>query len=88
MIDPLDIRTWPEDARRRHRLRRALNELFNHPGYSLKVRTDEQGTERLAVSPGSVITPEAEEFIRRYKADLIVHLKWMESWRRNDDDDS
>lgn len=76
MIDPLDIRTWPEDARRRHRLRRAAHELMSHPGYHMHANGD-----RLIVGPQEYITPEAEAFIRQYKHDLLTHCQWLEAQR-------
>ena len=72
MPNPSNIRTWNDDQRRRHRYRRALHELMAGPSYHLRV---EEG--RILVGPKELVTPEAREFIRQHRDDLLVHLQWL-----------
>ncbi len=71
-MTPSDIRTYGPDERRRHRLRRALHELMADPGYHITANGD-----RLLIGPAEMVTPEAEEFIRRWKPDLVQHVAWL-----------
>ncbi|MBA2707565.1 MAG: hypothetical protein H0U59_07160 [Gemmatimonadaceae bacterium] len=72
MPTPSDTRTYGPEQVRRHRLRRALNELMADPGYHLSVSDG-----KLMVGPPHAITPEARQFISTYRADLIQHLQWL-----------
>jgi hypothetical protein len=67
-----DIDNWTNEQRRRHRLRRALHELMADPCYRLTA----EGSQ-LAITPKTAITPEADAFIRQYKAELVTHLQWL-----------
>lgn len=72
MPDPSDIRTYTPEQRRRHRLRRALNELMAAPHYRLRV---EDGS--LVIGPKECLTPEARAFVQQYRDDLIQHVQWL-----------
>lgn len=65
-----DFRRWPEDKKRRHRIRRALHELLDHhtyPAYRIGVKDG-----RLTVGPKEAITPEARSWITNNRDDLIL----------------
>ena len=72
MPNPSDIRTYTPEQRRRHRLRRALNELMGEPHYRLRVVDG-----GLVIRPRETITPEARAFIQQYRSDLIQHCQWL-----------
>ena len=73
MPNPSDTRTYLPEQQRRHRLRRALNELMAGYGYHIKI--SDEG--RLIVGPKELMTPEAREFIQRYRDDLLIHVQWL-----------
>lgn len=75
-----DFRRWPEDKKRRHRIRRALHELLDHhayPAYRIGVKDG-----RLTVGPREAITPEARAFIANNRDDLIL---WVEEWSKENE---
>lgn len=68
-----DIKNWDPGRRELHRLRRALHELLNnvdYPAYTL--RTD---GEKVFISPTDAITPEARDFVRKYRNELIAWIQ-------------
>ena len=77
IIDPFDVRTWPEEARRNHRLRRALHELLPEPGYRVEVGTKPDGTDGIRITHGEV-TPDALAFLQAYRDELISHHYWLQ----------
>ena len=78
VIDPGDVRTWPEEARRNHRLRRALHELIPDPSYRLEVGTKPDGTAGVRIVPADSATPEAMAFLVQYRDQLITHHYWLQ----------
>ncbi len=69
---PSDIRTYTDEQLRRHRLRRALGELFADQHYRLSVVDG-----RLVVGPKGIVTPEARQFIQAHRDDLVQHVAWL-----------
>ncbi len=75
-----DFRQWPEDKKRRHRIRRALHELLDYHGYpSYRIGVKDG---RLTVGPKEAITPEARAFIANNRDDLIL---WVEEWSKENE---
>lgn len=78
VIDPFDVRTWPEEARRNHRIRRALHELMPEPSYRVEVGKRPDGTDGIRIVPAESASPEALDFLRAYREELITHHYWLE----------
>lgn len=81
-----DFRQWPEDKKRRHRIRRALHELLDYHGYpSYRIGVKDG---RLTVGPKEAITPEARAFIANNRDDLILWcVEWSKECASKDDDE-
>lgn len=77
VIDPFNIKTWPPEQQRNHRLRRALHELLVSPVYTLEVGTKPDGTPGVRIK-GEGVTEEASEFLKRYREEFITYLSWLE----------
>lgn len=78
IIDPFNVRTWPEEAQRNHRLRRALHELIPDPSYRVEVGERPDGTAGIRIVPAEIVTDEAREFLAAYREELITHHYWLE----------
>jgi hypothetical protein len=76
-IDPFNVTTWPPEQQRNHRLRRALHELMSDPRYTVEVGTKPDGTPGVRIKADQV-TPEAGEFLKRYREEFITYLSWLE----------
>ncbi len=70
--NPSDYRTYTDQQKRRHALRRRLHELMALPHYRLRA-VDGQ----LIVGPAECLTDEARQFIREHKDDLLIHVQWL-----------
>lgn len=77
-IDPMDAKTWPEEAQRNHRLRRALHELMPVSSYHVEVGTRPDGSAGIRIVPAESASTEALEFLRQYREELITHHYWLE----------
>lgn len=77
-IDPFNIKTWPPEQQRNHRLRRALHELLVSPVYTLEVGTKPDGTPGVRIKSDYQVTEEASEFLKRYREEFITYLSWLE----------
>lgn len=77
IIDPYRVTTWPEEAQRNHRLRRALHELMADPGYRLEVGTRPDGETGIRIVPAEIVTSEARAFLTQYREELITHVFWL-----------
>lgn len=77
VIDPFNVKTWPPEQQRNHRLRRALHELMRDPRYRLEVGTKPNGTPGVRIKAEHV-TEEAAEFLKRYREEFITYLSWLE----------
>lgn len=78
MIDPYDYRTWPDEAQRNHRLRRALHELMVDPAYEIEVGKRPDGEIGIRLKPAESVTPEARMFLAKFRDELITHHYWLE----------
>lgn len=78
VIDPFDVRTWPDEHRKNHRLRRALHELIPDPSYRIEIGTKADGTPGIRIVSASDIPQEAQDFLVRYREEFITHLTWLE----------
>ncbi len=77
VIDPFNVKTWPPEQQRNHRLRRALHELMADPRYTVEVGTKPDGSPGVRINADHV-TEEAGEFLRRYREEFITYLSWLE----------
>lgn len=78
VIDPYNVSTWPDEQRRNHRLRRALHELMSDPSYRVEVGTKPDGTPGIRIQCDTPVPIEAQEFLVRYREELITYLSWLE----------
>lgn len=78
VIDPFNVKTWPEEQQRNHRLRRALHELMADPRYTLEVGTKPDGTPGVRIRSEHGVTPEAQAFLTGYREEFITYLSWLE----------
>jgi len=65
-----DFRRWPEDKKRRHRLRRAAHELGKWDEYPAYRFGEKDG--RLVIGPKEFITPELRTLVANYRDDLLL----------------
>lgn len=77
------VANWPQGLQRASQAERQLLSLMAHPCYRLTVAVDEQGIERLKVQPSpgmpSPLTPEAREYAREHRHELIAFVKQREA---------
>ena len=78
VIDPFNVKTWPPEQQRNHRLRRALHELMADPRYTVEVGTKPDGTPGVRIKSDYQVTEEAAEFLKRYREEFITYLSWLE----------
>ncbi len=78
VIDPFNVKTWPPEQQRNHRLRRALHELMESPAYTVEVGQKPDGTPGVRIASARDVSPEASEFLRRYREEFITYLTWLE----------
>lgn len=78
VIDPFNVRTWPPEMQRSHRIRRALHELMPDPRYALEVGTRSDGTPGVRIVTEHGVPPEAAEFLKQYREEFITYLTWLE----------
>lgn len=77
VIDPFNVKTWPEEQQRNHRLRRALHELMSDPRYTVEVGTKPDGSPGVRIV-GESVTEEARSFLATYREEFITYLSWLE----------
>lgn len=78
VIDPFNVRTWPDEMQQSHRLRRALHELMPDPRYHLEVGTKPDGTPGIRLKSEYGVPEVAQAFMATYREPLITYLTWLE----------
>lgn len=78
VIDPFNVRTWPEEMRASHRLRRALHELMTDPRYQLEVGEKPDGTPGIRLKSEYGVPSVAQSFLAEHREALITYLTWLE----------
>ncbi len=77
VIDPFNVKTWPPEQQRNHRLRRALHELMADPRYTVEVGTKPDGMPGVRIK-GEGVTEEAQQFLVTHREEFITYLSWLE----------
>lgn len=81
VVDPFDVRTWPPEHQRGHRLRRALHELIPDPRYTIVIGTKPDGMPGIRIESSLDISDDARAFLTRYREELISYMSWLELMR-------
>lgn len=81
VIDPFDVKTWPPEHQRGHRLRRALHELIPHPDYRIVIGVKPDGMPGIRIESAHDISNDARAFLTHYREELISYMSWLELMR-------
>ena len=78
VIDPFNVKTWPDEMQASHRLRRALHELMLDPRYTLEVGEKPDGTPGIRLTSAFGVPDAARQFLATHRESLITYLTWLE----------
>lgn len=81
VIDPFDVRSWPPEHRRGHRLRRALHELIPDPSYRIVIGVKPDGMPGIRIECQRDVSDDARAFLTQYREELISYMSWLELMR-------